>query len=155
MRKIIILISILLISSNAYCSKEVFKSQEACEEKMNAKCSVQMCDYVPKGKTFEEVCGKDFKKGWVAYLTEEMLGQCNHNTDCIIVDYAHCCGQSKKAINQLYLDAYQSKPEWQKFDDPQMCASMGVCLDNSNATDTICVKNKDADKGTCEIAYIQ
>lgn len=42
----------------------VFASQEECEQKTAKSCSFQMCDYVPSGKTFEEVCGKDFKKGW-------------------------------------------------------------------------------------------
>ncbi|MBI2343440.1 MAG: hypothetical protein HYV02_03765 [Deltaproteobacteria bacterium] len=45
--------------------QDVFFSQEECEQKTGKTCSLQMCDYVPPGKTFEEVCGKDFKKGWV------------------------------------------------------------------------------------------
>ena len=49
--------------------KTVFVSQEECEQKTNKSCSFQMCDYVPPGKTFEEVCGKDFKKGWVPLAT--------------------------------------------------------------------------------------
>ena len=44
----------------------VFASQEECEQTTGKSCSFQMCDYVPPGKTFEEVCGKNFKKGWVA-----------------------------------------------------------------------------------------
>lgn len=43
----------------------VFSTQEECEQKTDKSCSFQMCDYVPPGKNFEEVCGKDFKKGWV------------------------------------------------------------------------------------------
>jgi hypothetical protein len=23
-----------------------------------------MCDYIPEGKTFEEVCGENFEPGW-------------------------------------------------------------------------------------------
>ena len=42
----------------------VFVSQEECEQKTGKSCDFQMCDYIPPGKTFEEVCGKDFKKGW-------------------------------------------------------------------------------------------
>ncbi|MDO8590571.1 MAG: hypothetical protein Q7R65_01185 [bacterium] len=44
----------------------IFASQEECEQKTGKSCTFQMCDYVPPGKTFEEVCGKDFKKGWVS-----------------------------------------------------------------------------------------
>ena len=47
----------------------VFVSQEECEQKTGKTCSLQMCDYVPPGKTFEEVCGKDFKKGWVPQIS--------------------------------------------------------------------------------------
>lgn len=43
----------------------VFASQEECEQKTGKPCSFQMCDYVPPDKTFEEVCGEDFKKSWV------------------------------------------------------------------------------------------
>ena len=47
----------------------VFTSQGECEETTGKPCSFQMCDYVPPGKTFEEVCGKDFKKGWTPRAT--------------------------------------------------------------------------------------
>ena len=47
----------------------VFISQEECEQKTGKPCRFQMCDYVPSGKTFEEVCGKDFKKGWVPSIS--------------------------------------------------------------------------------------
>lgn len=46
----------------------VFATQKECEEKTGKSCSFQMCDYVPPDKTFEEVCGKDFKKGWTPSL---------------------------------------------------------------------------------------
>jgi len=47
----------------------VFASQEDCEQKTGKSCTFQMCDYIPPGKTFEEVCGKDFKKGWVHIIS--------------------------------------------------------------------------------------
>ena len=43
----------------------VFATQGQCEQETGKPCSSQMCDNIPPGKTFEEVCGKDFKKGWV------------------------------------------------------------------------------------------
>lgn len=51
--------------SIGYCKKEVFKTQGDCEAGTGKSCTVQLCDYAPPGKTIEEVCGKDFKKGWV------------------------------------------------------------------------------------------
>ena len=46
--------------------QQVFRSQQECEEITGRQCSNQACDFVPTGKTVEEVCGKNFKKGWVA-----------------------------------------------------------------------------------------
>jgi len=40
-----------------------YKSQEECEAATGKKCDFMMCDYVPPGKTFEEVCG-GVAKGW-------------------------------------------------------------------------------------------
>ncbi|MEK7180813.1 MAG: hypothetical protein AAB738_00565 [Patescibacteria group bacterium] len=57
-----------IADSIGYCKKEVFKTQGDCETKTGKPCHNQACDYVPPGKTFEEVCGKDFKKGWVPIL---------------------------------------------------------------------------------------
>ena len=48
-----------------HAPRVAFPSQEECEQKTGKSCTVQMCDYIPPGKTFEEVCGKDFRKGWV------------------------------------------------------------------------------------------
>lgn len=45
--------------------KAVFYSQEECEQKTGKSCDFQTCDFIPSGKTFEETCGKDFKKGWI------------------------------------------------------------------------------------------
>jgi len=46
--------------------RKSFATQGECEAETGKKCDFIMCDYVPPGKTFEEVCGKDFKKGWQA-----------------------------------------------------------------------------------------
>ena len=61
--------AVLIGSVSTGCAQEqpkVFATQEECEKTTGRPCNFQMCDYVPEGKTFEEVCGKDFKKGWVA-----------------------------------------------------------------------------------------
>lgn len=47
-------------------SKVVYSTREECEKETNKVCGYQMCDLVPAGKTFEEVCGKNFKEGWVS-----------------------------------------------------------------------------------------
>jgi len=54
-------------------TRKIFIAQEECQQKTGKVCSEIMCDYVPPDKTFEEVCGKDFKKGWVA--TSQMVPQ--------------------------------------------------------------------------------
>lgn len=41
-----------------------FLTQEKCEKETGKECSFFMCDFVPKGKTFEDVCG-EFGKGWI------------------------------------------------------------------------------------------
>ena len=46
-------------------SSPVYSSQEDCEQKTGMTCAFQNCDYTTKDKSIEEVCGKDFKKGWV------------------------------------------------------------------------------------------
>lgn len=45
-------------------AEPVFSSKDECEQRTGKLCGFRMCDYVPPGKTFEEVCGKGFEKGW-------------------------------------------------------------------------------------------
>ena len=44
---------------------EVFPTEEICQVRTGGECDFQTCDYVPKGKTVEEVCGSNFRKGWM------------------------------------------------------------------------------------------
>lgn len=46
-------------------ARQTWRSQEECEKATSLSCGFLQCDYVPKGKTFEEVCGEEFQKGWV------------------------------------------------------------------------------------------
>lgn len=64
-----------------YTTSTVYRTQEECEQATGKTCDFQNCDYVPEGKTFEEVCGKDFKKGWSPI---ENLNQsvCQIDLDC-------------------------------------------------------------------------
>lgn len=45
-------------------SKSRYKSQTECQQATQAICNYETCDYVPVGKTIEEVCGVNFEKGW-------------------------------------------------------------------------------------------
>ncbi|MFH1656355.1 MAG: hypothetical protein ABH956_01110 [Candidatus Nealsonbacteria bacterium] len=54
---------VLPLSENETVNSQTFSTKEECEEKMDCECSFFMCDYVPEGKTFEEVCG-EVGKGW-------------------------------------------------------------------------------------------
>lgn len=71
-------------------------------------------------------------------VKEEELNLCEVDTDCIIVAYRHCCGLTKRAINKKYEALYKARPEWQKFDDPETCAVIGRCPDDSKINKTIC-----------------
>lgn len=42
----------------------IYSSEEECESETGRNCDFVNCDYIPDGKTFEEVCGVNFKKGW-------------------------------------------------------------------------------------------
>lgn len=44
---------------------QVFSTKKECEQTTSKTCDFQTCDYIPSDKTTEEVCGKDFQKGWV------------------------------------------------------------------------------------------
>lgn len=71
-------------------------------------------------------------------IKEQELNLCEVDTDCIIVSYSHCCGLTKRAINKKYEALYKSRPELQKFDEPETCAVIGRCPDDSKINKTIC-----------------
>lgn len=53
-------------SSNEEVEPDVtfYKTKQECEQQSGKKCSGPFqCDYIPEGKTFEEVCGRGFFKG--------------------------------------------------------------------------------------------
>lgn len=74
-------------------------------------------------------------------IDESLLVECEKDSDCIVVDYSDCCGSTKRAINKLYLDEYNANQDWQKFDDPDTCALIGQCLDDSHVTSALCRNN--------------
>jgi hypothetical protein len=58
----VVVVVVLAVINQAGLSSQstsplMFTSQEECESKTGWRCSFVMCDYVPEGKTFEEVCG--------------------------------------------------------------------------------------------------
>ena len=40
----------------------VFFTEEECQQETGGDCRFQNCDYIPAGKTLDEVCGQNFKK---------------------------------------------------------------------------------------------
>lgn len=44
--------------------KTHFKTQENCQQSTGYICSYEECDSVPIGESYEDLCGKDFTKGW-------------------------------------------------------------------------------------------
>lgn len=85
-------------------------------------------------------------------LEEADLATCAAEGDCVVVNYRDCCGATKRAIHRDYIDAYEANPEWQVFDDPAICAMVGICRDDSNVTEARC--NLDAgDAGRCDLVF--
>lgn len=56
----------------------------------------------------------------------------------------------QRAINSAYLEAYEAHPEWQVFDDPDVCAMIGLCMDDSQVESAAC---SGAPDGTCELVF--
>ena len=71
-------------------------------------------------------------------VTEDDIIRCEKDSDCIIVPYRDCCGSTKKAINRKFKSLYFSKPEWQKFDNPQTCSVIGVCPNDREIKVVLC-----------------
>lgn len=42
----------------------VFLDEGGCSEVTDSDCGFVMCDFVPEGKTLDEVCGPTFQEGW-------------------------------------------------------------------------------------------
>ncbi|MBI1301183.1 MAG: hypothetical protein GC137_05925 [Alphaproteobacteria bacterium] len=55
-----------LYDSEGWEPPTIYATREECEQETGSLCSYAMCDYIPKGKTQEEICGDGLKKGWVA-----------------------------------------------------------------------------------------
>jgi len=84
-------------------------------------------------------------------ITEDRLADCAQPTDCVVVPYQNCCGSTKRAINKNFLDLYESKPEWRKFDDPKKCAAAGACVSDKSFNAALCVKS--GDQGRCQLIH--
>lgn len=50
---------------------QLYLTQGECEEASAQTCDLVSCDFIPIGKTFEEVCGKNFIKHWEPILTTQ------------------------------------------------------------------------------------
>lgn len=79
-------------------------------------------------------------------VTEDMLDTCEVDDECMVASYSHCCGATKRAINQEYLGNYNNHPEWQRYDGDD-CALMGICRDDSEVTEASC------EEGRCSLVF--
>jgi len=77
-------------------------------------------------------------------MRESDMTKCQADADCIVVKYSSCCGATKKAINKMYLEEYNSYKERQNFDEK---ACTVICADDSNITDAVCIDNQ------CKLKY--
>ncbi len=69
----IILIATILIAffatrHEAPPAPTTYTTKEECEATTQKECYLLLCDNIPDGKTFEEVCGRGFKEGWAPKL---------------------------------------------------------------------------------------
>lgn len=56
---------------NTASERVYYPTQTECEAASGKYCEQVMCDYAPEGKTIEEVCGADYKKGYWSAKTNE------------------------------------------------------------------------------------
>lgn len=77
---------------------------------------------------------------------DQLLG-CESDDQCVVMEHSHCCGATKKPINRKYLDYYRKTPAMQKTDDPELCAVVGLCRDDSTVRQAVCRK------GRCELLW--
>lgn len=75
------------------------------------------------------------------------LVACQNSKQCIVVQHDHCCGSTKKAINKKFKDYYLSMPRLHKTADPETCAMVGMCRDDSAVEEAACKQN------TCQLVW--
>jgi len=66
--------------------QKTYISQEMCEQTSRHICIFETCDFIPAGKTYEEVCGENFEKGWKP--TNEVIPEIYRNLLAIRLDIA-------------------------------------------------------------------
>ncbi len=49
---------------NTARQRTYYPTQAECETASSKSCEQVMCDYAPEGKTIEDVCGKNYRKGY-------------------------------------------------------------------------------------------
>lgn len=83
---------------------------------------------------------------------EPPLSSCVAGDVCLVVPYDHCCGATKRAINDVYLVEYEAHPEWQSYNDPAACALIGACRDDQDVVEAWC-RPDGLGAGTCELVF--
>lgn len=71
-------------------------------------------------------------------VLEAQIDLCAVASDCVIVPYQHCCGRTKRAIHRQYRKLYEATPAWQRFNDAEPCAVMGICAPDGALTGVSC-----------------
>jgi len=116
---------------------KVFMTQEECEQTTNASCTFTTCDYVPPGKTVEEVCGTGFTKGWIPLDTQlpptdtmpigSYESVCQNASGAWIGQYNECEGMSQTQCANLDGSFNECASACRHNPDPQ-AACIQVCI---------------------------
>jgi len=131
---VILLVAIVYLALRQYvlvplepAQQNVFSSQEECEEATAGSCKFEMCDYVPRGRTPEEVCPPSGPyKGWVSSRLEDLQvtegplvspletvsalrSVCQVDDDCMTFDQSCDFCSCGTPINKSYLGQYEAE----------------------------------------------
>ncbi len=42
----------------------VFESETACEDATGKRCVLELCENIPAGRGYEDICGQGYSEGW-------------------------------------------------------------------------------------------
>lgn len=62
---LVLIIFFLNACSNVKEATKSYPTKDECEKATNCECAFSECDYIPSGKTFEEVCGINYTPGFM------------------------------------------------------------------------------------------
>ncbi|MEW6528466.1 MAG: hypothetical protein AB1391_01110 [Candidatus Micrarchaeota archaeon] len=95
-------------------NSQTFSSEDECEKQTKKDCSYVTCDYVPAGKTYEEVCGREFKPGWV--ITPETDRERMQLSDTAVMEQSRELARQFVLQDETYMfDGVQNSLEFEKY----------------------------------------